>query len=530
MSLYDNVIHVHSSETIKYILSGILLVIILDYFMRNIRQRIFTWFGTRLASITVPQLFEKMISLPSKQAESGILSYQLSRLKDFDGIRNFFTGSLILTMMEIPFSFIMLFAVYLIGGVLVVIPCIFITIFIILFFLLMPMVRDSVQHHALNDSKRHNMTVNTLKKIKFLKIMGNIKPWMEQIRLVSGTSSHTNLPFISAVLEAIGYSMYVISGFSTMWFGVTLVIGDTISSGALIASMLLIWRLLAPFQVCLSSISVFIHLKKSIVQTHNLLMVTLESEKLKHHAVFPSEITSISLSNVFLKHYNHPVVIFNGLNLTIEAGELFMLTGRNGSGKTTFLKMLNGLYQPQAGSIRLKDTDLRQFDMTEYRRHIGYVPEKPDLFYGTIAQNLHIANPEASVETIVETLKMLGCYEDILSYSRGLNHHVEEFKSDELPDTLKFQISLARAILRDPTIMLIDEAPHSYVTSPTNQHLIDFLQAWKKQKTVVMVTKSERILRMADRVMFLLGDGRCVVGKPDEIINFINKQSNFKFE
>ena len=168
--------------------------------------------------------------------------------------------------------------------------------------------------------------------------------------------------------------------------------------------------------------------------------------------------------------------------------------------------------------------------MSEYRRHIGYVPEKPDLFFGTIAQNLHIANPAATVEEISGILKKLGCYDDILSYGKGLDHHLEEFKRDEIPDTLQFQISMARAILRDPTIMLIDEAPHNYVNSPMNQNLIDFLKDWKGKKTVVMVAKSERMLKMADRILFLLGDGRAVVGKPDEIIDFINKQSNFKFE
>lgn len=530
MNIYDRVVYIHSEETIKYLLSGILLIIAFDYILRNIRLRIFTWLGTRLASIMAPQIFGHIISLPAKYTESGTLSSQLARIRDSDAIRGFFSGSLILTMMEIPFVFIMLLAVYFMGGDLVIIPIFLLIFFVIIFFILLPMVRDSVEKSAQRGAQQYNITINTMNKIRFLQKTGNNKQWLEQLRLASGTATLANPVFLHSILESIGYGMYVVSGFATMWYGVVLVIDNKISSGALIGCMLLIWRLLGPLQTCLSSISVFVHLKRSIIQTHRLLLMSSEESKLKHSAVIPVVASSINLSNILLRHYNHPLIIFNGLNLTINAGELFMVTGRNGSGKTTFLKMLSGLYQPQSGSIRLKDVDIRQFDLSEYRRHIGYVPEKPDLFFGTIAQNLQIANPAASLESIVDTLKKLGCYENILSYDQGLNHHLEEFKSGEIPDTLKFQISLARAILRDPTMMLIDEAPHGYVNSPTNQHLIDYLQEWKGKKTVVMVAKSERLLKLADRVMFLLGDGRAVVGNPDEIIDFINKQSNFKFE
>lgn len=532
MNIYDKVIYIHSPETIKYLFTGILLVIVLDYFMRLIRLRIFSWFGTRLAAIITPIIFERIISLPAKLTESGTVSSQLARIRDFDAIRNFFSGSLILTMMEIPFAFLMLMAVYLMGGDLVIIPILLMVFFVILLIIFVPIVRDSVEESARAGSKRYNMIINTANKLKFLKLMGNSKPWLEQIRLASGKATYANFraSLLNSILESIGYGMYVVSGFATMWYGVILVIDNKISSGALIGCMLLIWRMLGPLQTCLSSISVFVHLKKSIIQTHRLLMMTPEELKLKHPTMVPHEVSPISLSNILLRHHNHPLVLFNGLNLTINPAELFMVTGRNGSGKTTFLKMLNGLYQPQSGSIRLNDIDIRQFDMPEYRRLIGYVPEKSELFFGTIAQNLHIANPAATLEEITEILKKLGCYDSISSYDQGLNYHVEEFKSYEIPDTLKFQLSIARAVLRDPTMMLIDEAPHNYVNSPMNRYLMDFLKEWKGKKTVVMVAKSERLLKMADRILFLLGDGRAIVGKPTEIIDFINKQSNFTFE
>ncbi len=529
MNMYDKVIYIHSPETIKYLVSGILLVIGFEYYLRQVRLRIFTWTGTRLAAIIAPLVFERIISLPAKLSESGTIISQLGRARDFEGIRNIFSGALILNIIEIPFSIIMLFAIYLMGGELVIIPILLIILFTLLFFILIPIVRDAVDRSS--ETKRNVIIVNTINKLKFLKKVRNNKPWLEQNRIINGKDALASFKstFLNSAIESIGYAFYVISGFSTMWYGVYLVLDDKISSGALIACMLLIWRLLVPFQTCLSSISVFIHLKKSIIQTHHLLMMPPEILKIRHPAPIPQEISPIGLFNVLLRHYNQPLIIFNGLNLTIKPGELFMVTGRNGSGKTTLLKLLDGIYEPQAGSIRLNDIDIRQFNLSEYRRSLGYVPEKADLFYGTVIQNLQISNPAATLENITEVLKKLGCYDDFMSFRAGLNHHIEEYKSDEIPDTLKYQLCLARAILRDPMTFLIDEAPHNYVNSIMNQHLTDYLQEQKGKKTIVMVAKSERMLQMADRVLFLLGDGRAVVGKPQEIIDYINKQSSFTF-
>lgn len=528
MNIYDKVIYIHAGETIKYILSGILLVIILDYTMRQLRTHIFSWFGTRLTAIISPIIFERILSLPAKLSEAGTVSSQLARISDFQAIQNFFSGPLIITFLEIPFSFLMLITIYILGGELVIIPVTLMIIFIFLSIMLLPLVRRYVEDNAKGNINRYSLTINTINKLRFLKTIGNTKPWFEQLRIASGNGSFASfrISLLNDIIQVTGYSMYVVSGFATMFYGVILVIDEKISAGALIACMLLIWRLLNPLQTCLSSLSVFIHLRKSIVQTHKLLLMKAEELTLKHSAPLPKEPCPISLSDILLRHHNHPLIIFNGLNITINPGELFMIAGRNGSGKTTFLKMLNGLYQPQSGSIRLNNIDIRQFDMSEYRRTIGYVPEKPDLFFGTINQNLSIANPAARHKDIIHTLQKLGCFEDILSYQDGLNHHIEEFKRDELPDTLKYQLCLARAILRDPKLLLIDEAPHNYANSSMSNYLIDYIKSSKGKKTIVMVAKSEELLKLADRVLYLFGDGRAIIAPPKEIINFMNQQSH----
>lgn len=530
--LYDRVINVHAMDSLIYLLPGIIIAIAMDYIMREMRLRVFSWLGTRLDAIMSPLILEKIFKLPPTMTESAALSSQLARLRDFDAIRSFCSGTIMMTLLEIPFTLLMIIAVYIMAGNLVFIPLLLIVFFVLLMLYFVPRISHSIEESARLGAKRYTLTIETVDKLKYLQTMGNNKVWFDQLRLASGVATLAGFRsgFLSSIVETCSYAMYVVSGFAAISYGIYLVISNEITSGAVIGSMLLIWRILTPLQTCMSSISVFIHFKKSVLQVHKLLSLKTEDTLLKHTAKVPTEAPMIRFSNIIFKHPTQPTPIFNGLNVTIQPGEVIMIVGRNGCGKTTLLKLLEGLYHPQVGAIKINDKDIRQFDLSEYRRAISYVPDKPDLFYGTIAQNIKIANSSVTDEQIYEVLDQLGCAQEIAAFPEGIHYRIGDSETQVVTRTLGFQLGLARAILRDAPILLIDEAPHYYFQEKEHYSLEKYVQQWKGKKTTFMVANHEEMIAFADRVIYLIGDGRIVMGTPDEILKVIKKQYDFSFE
>lgn len=531
MIVYDKVISVHALDSLTYLVMGMILAIGIDHTLRQLRQKIFAWYGNRTDSIIAPAILERIISLPPRLTESASLAAQVSRIRDFDSIRDFFTGALMMSIFELPFVFLMIFAIWIIAGKLALVSIALILVYIVTFYIMLPRVRDSIEESARNGSKRHSLIIETVHKLKFINRQGDYKPWLTQVRLASGAAAFASFrsAFLTSILEVISYILYITAGAATLAFGIYLVINNQMSSGALIASMILIWRILSPLQVCCTSMSVFIHLKKSILQVHKLLLMQPEQSGIKVFVEPPITAPKIVFSNVVLRHVNNPEIIYSGLNLSINSGELIMIMGHNGSGKSSLLKLINGIYIPQSGSIKINDKDLRQFNINEIRQIIGYVPEKTELFYGTLAQNLRLSNPGAKDKDLEEVLQNLGCWSYIQSLNGGLDYRIGDTKTDVLPSIFSYQLSLARAILRNSPIMLIDEAPHHF-TNNSSHGFTRYLEKWRGNKTVFMITHTPELLKIADKVIFLVGDGRALLGTPSEIMKITTQHFGYDFK
>ena len=129
----------------------------------------------------------------------------------------------------------------------------------------------------------------------------------------------------------------------------------------------------------------------------------------------------ITFSKVGLRYTKDTDPVFAGLSFDAKPGQMVAVTGGNGSGKSTILKLVNGLYRPQAGTVRIDGVDIRQLDAIELRQHIAYVPQSPHFFQGTIAENLRFSEPLASDEALKIALHQVDAWEDVCALPHGLN-------------------------------------------------------------------------------------------------------------
>jgi len=222
----------------------------------------------------------------------------------------------------------------------------------------------------------------------------------------------------------------------------------------------------------------------------------------------------IELRNVGFRYGNRSVT--RGVDLTIVPGEMIGLVGHSGSGKSTLVNLICRFYDVSEGSIRLDGVDIRSLPVSEYRRNIGLVLQEPFLFFGTIAENIAYGKPNATRGEIVAAARAAHAHEFILRLPQGYDSLVGE-RGQSLSGGERQRISIARALLIDPRILILDEATSS-VDSTTEKEIQKALDNLVQGRTTIAIAHRLSTLRRADRLV-VLDRGQIVeVGNHDELM------------
>ncbi len=521
MVVYDKVIGSRSVETLRYLVFGAILAMTMEAVLRYLRARSLAFFGVRIDAITSQLIFERLLFLPPRLIESSSIPSQVARIKDFDSIRDFFAGPTGIAVMELPFTLIFLVTIAVIGGPLAVVPVILGVCYFLLASVMLPRIQARTEEGAVAGVKRQALLVETMQKIRALKAHGLADTWWQRFHELSGQSAMTGFSsaFLTSLIEAFAYGLSVIAGISTLTFGIWLVWQGRITTGGLIASMMLVWRVLTPMQAIVNSLIRIRFIFRSIAQVHKLIRTPPEG---KLTAVDPELFRlkgDITFNSVGLRYTGEQGPIISGMNLRIKAGEIIAIAGGSGSGKTSILKLTNGLYIPQMGSILIDGLDIRQRDPVELRKNISYVPQLIELFHGTIEKNLRMVKPDATDDELMDAITWAGAREEIRALPRGLNTFIGDYRSEQLSSVFAFQLNLARGYLRDAPIMLFDEFPSAIINDTAGELFREYLQKMKGKRTLLFVTDRKADVLLADRLLYLTGTGQVLAGEPEELLN-----------
>jgi ATP-binding cassette subfamily C protein LapB len=228
---------------------------------------------------------------------------------------------------------------------------------------------------------------------------------------------------------------------------------------------------------------------------------------------------AIEFKEVTFTYPGEDVPAVNGLSFRIAAGERVAVLGRIGSGKSTILKLIQNLYRPNDGYVRVDDLDSRHIELSDLRRAIGYVPQDTVLFHGTVRDNLTQGAPHASDEQVMRAAELSGLTELIRLSTKGLDHEVGE-RGAFLSGGQRQMITVARALVLEPSILLMDE-PTSNMDNFAERQFVENMKKWLDGRTLVMVTHRASMLALVDRII-LLDKGKIVADGPkDEVMGLL---------
>lgn len=525
MAVYDKVIGAHSLASLPALAAGFAALIISEAVLRHMRTIQFTWLGARLDAMIGNEIFRQLLQLPSQLIERASVSSQLVRLKSFESIRDFFSGPIFMALMDLPYVFLLIGGIALIAGNLALISLVMVAAYMVVLYFFYNNLHVSAYHAAKTNSERQQASLEAFNKAEALRYTGLSRHWHERFHDISGRTAYSTFEYAHryTVLETFAHSLYVLAGLATLYLGVSKVVAAEITAGALIATMILTWRALAPVSTLCTSLPRIEQLKNVIEQVNRLMSMTVEKDDYASGKIVHKLKGLIEFSYVGLRYSKNADPVFAGLSFRAEPGQMMAITGANGSGKSTVLKLVNGMYRPQAGNIRIDGIDIRQIDPNQLHRHIAYVSQHPEFFEGSIIDNMRLVAPLAERSKIEQMLELTETRSDIAALPNGIDTILSAQTLQTMSGSLAYKLNLARALLCDSPILLLDELPPGLLNGVSGSKIISLISAYRGQKTILMITHRDDVFHQADLGLALRAGKVPLFGRPQKVLRQIHE-------
>ncbi len=526
MVIYDKVVGTKSLEALPYLLSGIAILMVSDLGLRFLRARLMGSIAGRLDYLIGVETFRQLLFLPPLYTERTTVATQLSHLKQFDSVRDFFTGPNAAVALELPFVFLFTAVIAVIAGPLALIPLVMIAVYVLFGLVWLPNLRNKLMRAGRAHADKQRVLMQTLAGRKEIKAIGNEMVWQERFRETSGEAVMANYKALvtSGIMNSVAQSLMTLAGVAVIGFGAMAVMNDSLSIGALIAVMALVWRILSPLQSAFLATPKLGQVFKSIKQINQLMRLNVERDRGQSGLMLSSLQGHIRVERVSFRFGPDQDPALLGASFSVEAGEILAIAGNTGAGKSTLLKLIAGMYRPQAGSLSIDNQDIRQLNAMDLRRAIAYVPQETRMFHGTIAQNMRLKNPLATDEQLTAAAEDAGILEEILALPQGFDTRIGDSVTDRLPPGFARGLSMARAFVSPAQVVLMDE-PGASLDDVSDRKLMNQLSRLKGKRTVIMVTHRPSHIRIADKAVYMEQGSVRLIGSPDEVVALMLEQT-----
>ncbi|GBE42659.1 toxin RTX-I translocation ATP-binding protein [bacterium BMS3Bbin10] len=519
MNVYDKAIGAKSPMTLLFFLIGILIVVAFEMGLRTVRARVIAFLGARFESLVTIAAMQQLLNLPLAMTETAPISAQISRLKQFAGIRDLFVGQLGGALTDLPFVFVFLGAIFLISGPLGFIPLALFVVFLVAAVATVPLTRRRIRLAGDANTRARDFVMELADKRRSVRENGAEEVWIERCKGLFSTYllRQFKAQQFNTMLQTASQMLVMVTGVSTVSYGAVMALDGNLSVGALIAVIALVWRLLSPIQAIFLGLNQIGQGIDTMKQVNNLMRMQPERRANQMATVGRKYYGHISIVEAGFRYAAQAEAALRGVSLDIPAGQVVAITGNSGAGKSTLLKLVAGLYRPQMGAVRADGLDLRQVDAAEYRQSVAYVPEALDVFYGTVAQNLKLADPEITPEAMQKALAEAGASDFVKSLPEGLDTRIRTVDQRAWTDGRLQQLILARAYVKDCPIYLLDD-PGSRLDRAGDEAFIRKIKSLSGRATVLLVTHRPSHMRCADRVVVLDRGQIAADGPPDEVV------------
>ncbi|MBF0162430.1 MAG: ATP-binding cassette domain-containing protein [Magnetococcales bacterium] len=504
MTLYDQVLSGQRPDALYGFILGAVLFFLVEFGFRSLRAWLFGFVSVRINHIAGTEIFRRILYLSPSYTESAPLGAQVSRIRDFETVRDFFAGPALIALLELPFTSLLFLALLAIGGTLAYIPLAAGLLLLAIGFLIHPTVERIHALAAEHTSAKRQFLVEILTNFRAIQSTGSSAHWRKRHETLSAESAMSSFQSanLTSLVNLLSQTVVTLAGVATLAFGVLSVVANQLSVGGLMAAMMLVWRILTPMRTGFGVVTQLGKIKKSIGQLDRLMNLPLERDLEAALTVSRDYEGSIEFAQVSLRYTSEANPALLGVSFHVKPGKTLLLVGHDGAGKSTVLKLILGMHQPQAGRVLLDGFNVRQIDPALLRRGLAYAPQKNALFYGTIAQNLRFADPAAEMGRLESAMEQAGIREEVQAMPQGIETRIGDHNIGQLSASFQRRLALARAFVRSGRILLLDE-PERGLTGEELAHLVKVLEKRMGGTTLIIASNHPAFGKLADEVLWI---------------------------
>jgi ATP-binding cassette subfamily C protein LapB len=502
MNVYDRVVPNQATATLWVLAAGICGAYLFDLLLKGLRSLCLDLAGKKTDLIISATLFERIVGMAMKYRPARVGSFA-QNIHEFQGMRDFLTSLTLTSLIDLPFTLIILLVIALLGGHLVWIPIIAFPLALGIGHMLQKPLTATLERTMALGAERQSSLIETLAGLDAVKVNNAESERQYQWEQTIGTMSRLELrvKVLSGLAMNITLLIQQLAGVAMIIFGVYQIIDGNLSMGGLVACYMLSGRALGPLAQLSGLLTRYQQAKVTMVSVDQ--MMDLPQERNFEERPLSRQVLqgAMEFRNIDFTYPNQQNLALRGVNMNVRPGEKIGIIGRSGSGKSSLAKLLVSLYQPDSGSLLVDGVDIRQIDVSELRHNIGYVPQDIQLLAGTLRDNLVSGARYADDEMVLQAAELAGVHEFARLHPQGYELQVGE-RGQNLSGGQRQNVALARALLLNPPILLLDE-PTSAMDNTGEERLKQRLQAVVENKTVILVTHRASLLSLVDRLIVI---------------------------
>nr|WP_276322495.1 type I secretion system permease/ATPase [Halomonas neptunia] len=524
LNVYDRVVPNQATETLWVLAGGVFIVLCFDLALRLMRSSFVDLAASRADVKLSSSIMAKTLGMRLEERPASTGSFT-STLQSFESIRAFIGSATILGIVDLPFVLLFAAIIALINPWLVL-PVLAGVIFVLLYALAAQGKLHELSQTTWEVGAQRNAllveSVSQLENVKALRAESRIqRHWEKATAFLSRTSAQLRLvsTSVSNVAQWAQHSVAV----CVIIVGVYQIIEGNLSQGGLIAAYMLSSRAMAPISQAAALLAQYHQSSTALDSLNQVMDKQVERQEGKVYVEKPSVAGGIRLDKVTLRYPNDERDALRDVSISIKAGEKVALLGRIGCGKSSLNKLVLGFYQPTAGAVLLDNVDIRQIDPLQLRRHIGYVPQDVSLFSGSLRDNIVAGGGSDRIddEELLKALDIAGLQSLVNSHPLGVDLQVGE-RGQALSGGQKQSVAIARALVHDPAILLLDE-PTSSMDNASEEAFKANLGKVAQGKTMLVVTHRTSLLSLVDRIIVMDGGKVVADGPRDTVVEALRK-------
>ena len=503
LQVYDRVVPTAGKTTLLFVTIALALALLTLSALDMVRNRLLIRASQRIDALVAPRILKQMMA-----ADSGAAG---QAMRDFDNVRTAMSTPAIAAIFDLPWTPVFLLVAFMLHfwiGIMAILASVSL---VTLAWLNQRATQKKMEiatsamasaHNSQQAAATHGTTV------KGLGMTGAMVERQLGHRRIA-LANMLNAQFAGGKLTASSRFFRLFVQSAALGVGALLAIAGDISSGAIIASSVLLSRALQPIESIIAAWSPLAAARASVIRLGRAFD-TLDEPRV--YTSLPTPKGELQVEEVGVRgREGRPILV--GVSFRADPGQTLGIIGPSGSGKTTLGKILVGAIQPTVGTVRIDGARLTDWDQDELGRYLGYMPQEPSLFEGTIKENIARfqkgGSPEetkAIDEAVVAAAKDAGVHELILQLPQGYDTALGLMGSG-LSAGQAQRVALARALYGEPRLLLLDE-PNAFLDQKGETALVAAIAKARARGATVIVIAHRRGVLAADDRLLVLEDGK----------------------